>query len=535
MDTQKTPASRRRVIQIGSGRTEDLEEIVSKTVNKTLDQIEDGYEHDEEDFATEEEFEESTRKDVKQINEENPFILAERLVEQGIDIEFNIKKGGRYLTKVDDPEFNEEKLQQFGEGTYTVALYKLTPKRAFVKQQTFRVASAPISQNQERKTNETHLAEIMVQQTNEQIKAMREEFAEKERRLEDQRKEEKRIYDLEKKEAREREEKREEERRRNEGNSKNSLLETITVLKELMPKAEDKSDKFMEMMMKMQENTQTLLSKMDEKNKEMIKESQDRLEKLIDKLGNKGDTITERELRQEIDKARREGKEDYKEMLELAEVKAVERAELLSGKEPEEKEKESMTDTLIKSALPMLMQTMARRPAPMIAPPQQRRQIAPPVRTAPQAPKRPVTAPATKPVQQARPPVKTAPQAPKTQPVTVMTGGNAPIMDLSGLNLKQTPKTAILHTEEEKTAVGQLLMEVVGAGVMEKTDPKKISNIAFHALKKENLLSERVFDYYPKSELYALKEQFSLDIEDNWIETFYEDLKEKFNTNGEHV
>lgn len=545
METEKNTPSRRKIV-IGRTREEELEDVARKAADRVLNQ--DDFEEEEEDFATEEEFQETINKDVKAITEENPFIIAERLVEEGIDFEYKIKKGGKFLTTIDDPEFNETALQLYGEGTYTVALWKLTPRRVFVKQMTFRVANAPSNTNVERKTNESQLAELMVKQTNDQIKQMREEFAQKERRLEEERREEKRQREEERKEQREREQRLEDERRRNENSGKSSLVETLEVLTKIMPKPEDKSDKFMEMMMKMQENTQNIISKMDEKNERLIKESQERLEKLIEKLtANKNDGgVTERELRQEIEKARREGKEDYKEMMEMVESKAIERAEILAGKEPEEKKEESMTDTLIKSALPMLMQTMARRPAPML----QRRQA--PVRKAlpqpaprpaqaqpaPQAPKRPVAPQAPRPAQTQAQAPKTAPQAPQTAKkpsMTLMTGGNTPVMDLSGLNLSKKPNPAILHTEEEKQAVGQLLMQVVGSGVMDKADPLYVSEIAYHALEAEGYLSLRVLDYYPKADLFALRDSLQLDVEDKWINTFYEDFKKKLDPNGEYV
>lgn len=547
METQRTPVTRRRTISIGRDREEELEEVARASARAVLDETEgDGMDEDDSsDFTSKEDFEEKLQDDVKSIAEENPFMIGEQLEEAGIPFEYKIKKGGKHFVTLDEANLSEDVLgKRYGGGTYTVSLYQLSPKRLFKKQMTFRIAEPPMSVNQERKTNETHLTELMLKQNNEQLKAIEDRYAEKERRLEDDRKEEKKRYEEERKLQADKEERRETERRDKEMNGKNSLVEALEVLTKIMPRQEapkDNSDKFMEMMMKMQENTQKLIEKMDDKNKEMMKESKSEMKELIEKLGSKkSDGVSERELREAIDKARREGKEDYKELVEMAEVKAIERAELLSGREPIEKEPESMTDTIIKSALPMLMQGMMKKPAPMLAPrrqaPPQRRAL--PVQTTPQAPRPIQTAP-----QAPRPIVKTpvqtvqsttAPQAPKTptaQNMTLQTGGMQ-VMDLSSINLSHQPKAAKLPSKEEKEAVGQLLMQIVGAGIVDGADPLEVSNLAYHALKTENLLSNRVFDYYPKSDLIALKDQFGLEVDNNWIDTFYADFKEKFNTIG---
>jgi len=555
-------------------RDEELKDIASLVAKDVIKQQEEGEEELELDDL--ESFEESLQTEAKDRNEKNAFILGDAFEKSNIPYEFKITKDHEHKCFWTKP-LNEDILaSEMGGGNYTVALYKTNPKR-FVKQTTVRI-SEPLKKASDQAAPKDN-TEVLLKVIEDRSKAMEQNFRDKEERLEREREREREEYKAER--EREREDRKIEEAKRlaEDKNGKGNMLEMLDVLSKIMPKPEpvkDNSEKFYEMMMNMQKNTNEMISKMNDKNMELIKELKADTKDMIEKMKPKKEGMSDMEfmlkLRESEKEAKKEAKEEMELMLAMVEEKALEKAEILAGQGPKEEKEDSVINNLISSFGPMLAQGImkgrqqAAIQAPkQVAPSQQRplNRVNPKkARPLPQemqkqavdstgqishlrqanqqgstdgysrseAQENTVSAPKRSEV------VEVSQSKEVNQPKTSfspMNGGHT--INLPSNNLEKTEVSSIIDREAEQDKVGAVISGVIMEGVQGKKPALEVSNKCYSLLSSANLFSERVFEYFPKSLLIDLRDSYSPETNDNWINEFYDNLQSKFNQYGQHA
>lgn len=541
---------KRRKIVIPSAkeqRDDELKEIASLVAKDVIKQQEEGEEEMElEDLDS---FQEELQNEAKDRSEKNAFILGESLEANNIPYEYKITKDHEHKCFWAKP-LNEDILaNEMGGGNYTVALYKTNPKR-FVKQTTLRIAEPQRKASD--KTESKDNTEILLKVIEDRSKAMEQNFREKEERLERDRNREREEYKAER--EREREERRiEESKRANEDkNGKSSMIEMLDVLAKIMPKPEpvkDNSEQFYKLMMEMQKSTTSMMEKMNDKNMELIKELKADTKDMIEKMKPKKEGMSDMEfmlkLRDSEKEAKREAKEEMTAMLEMVELKALEKAEILSGQGPKEEKEDSVINNLISSLGPMLVQgVMKSRQQAQIAPPQAPRQVVQ-AKVAPQNKANPRKAKPLPEQMQKRPVDSTGQNtvsepkrsevvevSPKTT-FSPMNGGHT--INIPANNLENIVTSPIIDREAEQDQVGSVISGVIMEGVQGKKPALEVSNKCYNLLSSANLVTSRVFEYFPKDMLIALRDDYSPETKDEWINEFYDNLQSKFSEHGQYV
>lgn len=554
-------------------RDEEIKDIAALVAKDVIKQHEDP----EEDFELEDidSFEDELQTEAKERNEKNAFILGDLFEKNNVPYEFKISKDHEHKCFWTKP-LNEDILaNEMGGGSYTVALYKTNPKR-FVKQTTVRISEPQkkASDKAESKDN----TEILLKVIEDRSKAMEQNFRDKEERLERDRERERAEYKAER--EREREERRNEEAKRNseEKNGKSSMIEMLDVLAKIMPKPEpvkDNSEQFYKLMMEMQKSTASMIEKMNDKSMELIKELKADTKDMIEKMKPKKEGMSDMEfmlkLRDSEKEAKREAKEEMTAMLEMVELKALEKAEILAGQGPKEEKEDSVINNLISSLGPMLVQgVMKGRQQAAIQAPQAPRQVVnspkPQVRAQPkqarplpkEMQKRPVdstgqrTEIGKQPMVEAdladRKPISSVELHPKdasaqNEQLPLQRSGFSSFIPLNGghtinipsINLEKTATSPIIDREAEQDQVGAVISGVIMEGVQAKKPALEVSNKCYSLLSSANLVSERVFEYFPKSLLIDLRNDYSPETKDEWINEFYDNLQSRFSEHGEYA
>lgn len=531
-------------------RDDELKEIASQVAKDVIKLQEEGEEELELDDI--DSFEEELQTEAKDRSEKNAFILGEALEKNNIPYEFKITKDHEHKCFWAKP-LNEDILaQEMGGGNYTVGLYKTNPKR-FVKQTTIRIAEPQRKASD--KTEVKDNTEVLLKVIEDRSKAMEQNFRDKEERLERDRERERQEYKAER--EREREERRLEEAKRlsEEKNGKGNMLEMIEVLAKIMPKPEpvkDSSEQFYKLMMEMQKSTASLIEKMNDKNMEMIKELKADTKEMIEKMKPKKEGMSDVEILMKLQETAKESKKEARDEMmlfnEMVEAKALEKAEILSGQGPKEEKEDSMINNLITSLGPMLVQGVmkGRQQAAIQA----------------QAPKQIVQAPKTQLKRQARPlpaqmqrkPMDSTGQntvsSPKKSEVVEITNRTpselspnttfAPMnsghtINIPVNNLEKIDNSPIIDREEEQDRVGAVISGVIMEGVQSKKPALEVSDKCYKLLSSANLVTERVFEYFPKNLLIELRDSYSPETKDEWINEFYDNLQSKFSEHGQHA
>jgi len=505
-------------------RTEEMKELAAATAREVLQASESGDFDEEEDIESNSEFEDKLEEEVNKSNETNPFILAETMAKKGVGFEFRISKNGANISIVQDEELNEDYLRnKWGGGNYTVHLSRTNPKK-FVKQQTFKIAEAA-RLDITKEDSKPDVSALLIKSIEERQKSLEASFRDKEERLERERLRERQEYKDRLDQERE-ERKLEMERRSIENNTgKSSIIETIAALKSIIPEPrepKDNSTEMMKMMMEMQKNTTEMMKEMGNNTREMMKEMNDKTEKMFDKLANKKEGLTDMQIQDKLDNARREARQDFKERQEEIKEAAEERALILAGREPSEEKEESLLDGVLKQ-LPALIMASKRSVEAAPAPDPQRR-IAPP-----QAQQR-ASAPQRRPTQTTVNPMGVKPQ-PINRPMQSSFQNNG---QASSDNLNKIPVPVTINKDQEKEQIGLTLSDILVDGINNKKEARSVGLECFNVLDRKKLFSKRVFEYYPLKDLKELRDMFSLEASDAWIEGFYDVLKEKSSYNGKH-
>jgi hypothetical protein len=533
-------------------RDEELKDIASQVAKDVIKLQEEGEEEMELDDI--DSVEEDIQNEAKDRNEKNAFILGDLFEKNNIPYEYKITKDHEHKCFWVKP-LNEDILaQEMGGGNFTVALYKTNPKR-FVKQTTIRIAEPQRKASD--KTESKDNTEILLKVIEDRSKAMEQNFREKGERLERDRNREREEYKAER--EREREERRNEEAKRNseEKNGKSSMIEMLDVLAKIMPKPEpvkDNSEQFYKLMMEMQKSTASMIEKMNDKSMELIKELKADTKDMIEKMKPKKEGMSDVEILMKLQETAKESKKEAKEEFflfqELVEAKAQEKAEQMSGQPKEEKE-DSVINNLISSLGPMLVQgVMKGRQQAAIQAPQAPRQVvnAPKAQTRPQ----PKQARPLPPQMQKRPVDSTGQNTIIGKPSTVeaevapkiaenvakptfspMNGGHT--INIPSINLEKTTTSPIIDREAEQDQVGAVISGVIMEGVQAKKPALEVSNKCYSLLSSANLVSERVFEYFPKSLLIDLRNDYSPETKDEWINEFYDNLQSRFSEHGEYA
>jgi hypothetical protein len=528
-------------------RDEELKDIASQVAKDVIKLQEEGEEEMELDDI--DSFNDDLQNEAKDRSEKNAFILAEALEANNIPYEFKITKDHEHKCFWSKP-LNEDILaQEMGGGNYTVALYKTNPKR-YVKSTTIRIAEPQrkASDKAESKDN----TEILLKVIEDRSKAMEQTFRDKEERLERDRERERNEYKAER--ERERDERRIEEAKRasDERSGKGNMLEMIEIIAKIMPKPEpvkDNSEQFYKLMMEMQKSTTTLMERMNDKNMEMIKElkadTKDMIEKMKPKKEGMSDVEILMKLQETAKESKKEAKEEFMLFQEMVEIKALEKAEILSGQGPKEEKEDSVINNLISSLGPMLVQgVMKSRQQAQIAPPQAPRQVVQ-AKVAPQNKANPRKAKPLPEQMQKRPVDSTGQNTvsePKrsevveVRPITTfspMNGGHT--INIPANNLEKVETSPIIDREEEQDRVGAVISGVIMEGVQGKKPALEVSNKCYNLLSSANLVTSRVFEYFPKDMLIALRDDYSPETKDEWINEFYDNLQSKFSQHGQYV
>jgi hypothetical protein len=508
-------------------REEELDDLAEKTAKAVLQASENGELDEEEEIDSQDEFETKLAQESQKTNDTNPFTLAEGLQKAGIAYEYKVTKNGAHMGLIHD-ELNEDILaQKFGGGNFTVGLFKLNPKK-FIKQMSFRIAD-PVKQEVPKDEGKQDVTAILLKSIDERAKQLEQTFREKEARLEADRNRERQEYKDRLEQERE-ERKLELLERNSDKNKGGSILETIAALKTIIPEPKDNTTEIYKLMMEMQKGTNEMIKAIGDSNREMIKEMNDKTEKMFDKIANKKEGLTDMQIQEKIDNARREAKEDFRErQIEIKEA-AEERALILAGKEPAEEKEESVIDGILKQ-LPALIMASKRASAPAVPAPVQR--LAAPVR-----PQQRQIAPVKRPMQvtPAQMGVKPRPVQ-KTVHVSLNNNLNHSSESLNQMpnnNLNKMPTPVTIDKDKEKEEVGMTLSGILMDGIAEKKASRQVGMDCFNALSNQKLFSKRVFEYYPLSDLKQLRDAFSPDVSDSWIEDFYAVLQEKSGYNGQY-
>jgi hypothetical protein len=567
---------RRKIGDLGMklSREEELKDIAKASAREAL-KISEGEDEDETNFDSIDEFEEQVEDEASSKNEIDAFIMGDRLEKAGISYEFKIMKDHQHLCFWSKP-LNEDILaKEFGGGHYIVKLYKLDPKK-FQKQTTVRIADQ-INKAPERIEVKDN-TEVLLKVIEDRSRAMEESFREKEIRLEREREREREEYKKEREREREERRRDEEKRMSDEKNGKGNMLEMLEVLSKIMPKVEppkDNSDQFYKMMMEMQKSTASLIEKMNEKNLEMIKDLKADTKDLIEKMKPKKDGMSDVEFLMKIQEAAKDAKKEARDEMmmfnEMVEAKALEKAEMLSGQGPKEEKEDSVINNLISSLGPMLVQgVMKGRQQAAIQAAQTPRQIAAPVQAKPSnnGPVRKKARPLPPQMQKKTvemsslkeggvtsnegynrsgakdstgqntvnaAPVAERAQAVEIQPQTTfqpMNSGHT--INLAVNNLEKTETSPIIDREEEQDRVGAVISGVIMEGVQAKKPALEVSNKCYTLLSSANLITHRVFEYFPKSLLIELRDSYSPETPIEWINEFYDNLQTKFSHHGEY-
>ena len=529
-------------------REEELKDIAKASALEVF-KLNEGEGEEEVDYDSHDSDEASAEEEAVQKSELDAFIMAETLERNGIPYEFKVIKDHQHLCFYTKPLNEDVIAREFGGGHYIVKLYKTDPK-IFQKQTTVRVAEPHKKPSEifEPKDN----TQVLLKGFEDRSKAMEQNFRDKEERLERDRQREREEYKEER--LREREERRIEDlKRANEDkNGKSSMIEMLDVLSKIMPKPEpvkDNSEQFYKLMMEMQKSTASMIEKMNDKSMEIIKELKADTKDMIEKMKPKKEGMSEMEfmlkLREGEKEAKREAKEEFYMTQSMIEEKAQEKAEILAGQGPKEEKEDSVINNLISSLGPMLVQgVMKGRQQAQIAPPQAPRQVVQP-KVAPQNKANPRKA-RPLPEQMQKRPVDSTGQntvsAPKRSEVvevspkptfSPMNGGHT--INIPANNLEKVETSPIIDREEEQDRVGAVISGVIMEGVKGKKPALEVSNKCYNLLNSANLVTSRVFEYFPKHMLISLRDDYAPETNDEWINEFYDNLQSKFSQHGQYV
>lgn len=329
--------------------------------------------HDDDDFSEDELLErdqedgppeaETIQQLIERVSREDEWDifedLGDALYARGDKVKYSVKRNGEHIAMVEHPFSYEELQEKFGGGSYQI-ICRSTLQKKFIKSQSRLIAAPPKRLDpiptpapEKKETSELGVLALM-QQMQEKAEADRKAEREEARR-----------------EAREREEK-----------LKSEASSTTMLMMKMMESQAAQQQQFMTTIVGV------LAQKPQEpkEDKRMDKMFDMLLTMILDKRG-KGEAIDPIELMKLTQEAEEKGYRRAQEIREIAEEQAEMLAARSGGKEAgEPEEKESVTQTLLKSMAPLFASVMAPQPQPTQA--QRRVPVNPhlPARPAPKLP-----------------------------------------------------------------------------------------------------------------------------------------------------
>lgn len=273
---------------------------------------------------------------------------------------------------------------------------------------------------------------------------------------------------------------------------------TSQVLMQMMQMQQTAQASTQAMILEMQKNNQTMIEKLADNQRQMV-------EKLEAKLSTGKGSTDPLEILALIQKAEDRGMKNYLLLEEMAEKRA---ARMNPGKE-EDKEPESMTDRLIKTALPLVAAAAERSKAPAPVQGQVPRQMLKPLATAKPQPQ--VQRPQAAPV----PPKPTVVLGPKPQ-------APAP---------KPTPKAVVLASKDEMIAkIVPILGDKLIAGSLNPSLAVELKRQAIEEtlgyLKESNTPLDHLLQSVKGNDMIEIAKGYGLPDEANsWLRDYYADLQ----------
>ena len=432
------------------------------------------------------------------------FSYGTSLLEKGTPIRFQIKKNGQFLTTVREP-YSEERLQSdHGEGHYTVIL-RHDAKGTFIKQQSFSIARPSV------KTEEIEKAK-----TDEKLDRMFETFGEMQYRTQEMQAQTfERLMEEQRRREEEEKERRREERELMRQQEQQSQTLLATVLQASLSKKDDggsqmalmqmlqaqqqqtanmimESNKnFMTMIQEMRRDTQSMIERITESQREQSKDFQHQIEKMANAKKDGFDAV---EMFKMLNETRESGMSFGLKINELAKE--------LAGESEGTKEPKGLTETIIENLgklAPLMLaagQNSGQAPAPQYfeQPKPQSTQLV----AAPPAPsfKRPVAPVGVKPVV-ATAPVQAAPKTPVVAPKQVKKSANPVVASHS-------EKATIGVDANTKQVVIDICAPLIGHALMNNVPAVNLGEATLKALTEKNISVARAVELVSLEDIYTL-------------------------------
>lgn len=272
--------------------------------------------------------------------------IGAELSKKSVFIKYQVRKSGKIFTHVDHPYSWEELQREHGEGTYCVIAKTIDGKT--ITKQTQVLDKAPFRPEKETETTRTkngvptggmELMEYMDRKIAQEREQAKRDAKERQNELFT-------MLNALKPE-------------RPDNSETKGILEVLTAMITTQNSGGNR-DSSTEILMKMQEMNMNMFKEMNEKQERMFEKMSDRTERMFDQLkmealsdkGNDPNAIDQWKLLELLEKAKSEGFDQMKMINEIAE----QRAQVLS-----DKPQESLTDSVLKSLLPLATQMAANK------------------------------------------------------------------------------------------------------------------------------------------------------------------------------
>ena len=307
---------------------------------------------------------------------------------------------------------------------------------------------------------------------------------------------------------------------------------------------------------------QQMMLDMQKTNFEMLKQMQNDTAKMFESLNNKKDTISNFELLKLVQDSRNGGWEQAQKFYEMLDKKAEEKAEALAdargGDEPAEKD--SVTDTIIKSLVPVLG-TVLSQPGQQARPqlPQRPPQVQHPRSQAQPLNPNVVVPPGTPTAQTSSQP-KTGPTLPRAdinelnekldigedeESLGVNDTAKGPVPHLNGSaalrsnkpDLKVLPNSNELGldgrsqlTQDETTAqeiaIKDLAIPLIADKLVNGAEPRSSASEVILALQTHGIKAKDIVNHWPLHKLIAHAREMGVpEIADPWFKEFYSEIE----------
>lgn len=524
MGSKKVIATRRSKEKTDQEVAALAKEEARKIVHTLTDEDLGGEENQEEEF-----FNERIIQDEAELRDsQDIFEIGKKMFNAGISVFYRLYKGGQLLGRIEEEDYSWENIQEeyvdeYGKGSYKVQL--IDAASGTIRKTQTQILQSPLKSKknlaEEKERSEKVDVQTLVERMFEKTEAQQRAFEERLMR------------------ERENAERRIERDKEKESSSFEKSLTLLTTVLSSQNRKEDGGDKVFEIMMKMQENTNAMMEKMNDKFERMFEKLTDKIADTTKKKDDDG--LSPWEMMEKIEKAKNEGMKLQETIMTLADLKAEEKAELLARINGNSDDKEeSITDSAIKAALPLLSQFLTKgQGQPMVQPmqtipanPSQQRRSLPRPNQANLGNARATTIP----TQDAKSNTPKAANVGEIESGSRGTSGKTNVVRKKGLptleDIEQVPNNSIINPEvafdpQLKERVGEVLIPVLLNGIQSGSAFDVVGDNCWLALQENKLDEANVTELYSFSELNELGKAVGLS--DDWVKGFYEHIKAKTN------